>query len=296
MGLTYQWKDPDEYNAIDSWLGGGGIGSVVNNLVNHLNNNLHGISSTGGWSNSNSSGFTGIGGQYVTTTTTKYKDWYDQNGNYLNTQVLSETSETFWVWDEFSFSGKAAQRYYKRLTGGRGGLSGTDPSMIMKYIAWYIRTTKSIGGMRNPFYNAVAIFGDAGGTLFGQELDKGLIFVLAGEDAGLITDYREVVKGVGTDLGIGLEFGAIFMLAGDVGDLKVSDFGGHRWKVYGGIELYGTISVGGGYQFARPRDRNWLMVAAGVQGGIGVSVLQIFGIPLYGGYNQGDIIINSNGP
>jgi hypothetical protein len=75
----------------------------------------------------------------------------------------------------------------------------------------FLRNTISFGMyVPNPFYQAEAVYVDAGASFIGHEADRGGFFVLVGKDKGKFLTYSEKsLYGTGTDAGVAGELGRI---------------------------------------------------------------------------------------
>ncbi len=292
MGLTYQYKDPDN-NRLDNLLHGGGINNYLNGLNNHLNDNLHGIGGASYGSNGWTSSRASAGGHYVTNTTVVYEDVWevDKNGkkiNLLETNEISRTSETHWAWDSFSFTGKVARDYKRIVAKSKGKVS---PTMIA--LAHFLRNSRFIPitippfFTKNPFYGAEAISGDLGVLGFAGEADRGLVLILAGDDIGKLLSYKEL-----SDVSIAMEADGGIEIArldftGNYNDFKSEYIYGKRHKVWIGVglspESYG-FGIGTSVSWGKARGTSHYIITTALSIGWGIAPL-----PIMPGYNHGTI-------
>jgi len=87
---------------------------------------------------------------------------------------------------------------------------------------------------RNLFFDAEAIYVDAGGSFIGHEMDRGGFFVLVGKDKGKFFTYSEKsIYGTGTDAGVAGELGSIDV-TGNPNLFKSDYVYGYRDKFWAG--------------------------------------------------------------
>ncbi|WP_109833264.1 hypothetical protein [Reichenbachiella versicolor] len=130
----------------------------------------------------------------------------------------------------------------------------------------------------NPFFEAEAIFIDAGASFFGSESDIGAFFVLSGEDKGAIIPFGELAVGLATDSGGGIEIGRVD-IEGNPDDFKSDSLFGERTKirVAGGA---GIVSGGGAITFGSFNGKK--VIGSAVEIGVGPSSVGPSGGANYG--------------
>lgn len=96
----------------------------------------------------------------------------------------------------------------------------------------------------NPLFGAGAVSIDRGGNFVGVEKDVGIILVLQGDDMGEFITYDEFATGGGTGASYGGEITRYDFTAGNE-NIKLNMLQGKRHKVYGGVNFYGVLGVGG---------------------------------------------------
>ena len=137
----------------------------------------------------------------------------------------------------------------------------------------------------NPFFYAEAIVIDAGLTISGSEVDKGLVLILAGHDAGNVYAITEKAGGFGSDTGVGVELFRIDLIGENSDNFEAELLEGGRNKVYGGAEITGQgFSIGGAFVWGNTETGSSI-VGFGIQTSLGGSILGV----IYAGYNKGEV-------
>jgi hypothetical protein len=149
-----------------------------------------------------------------------------------------------------------------------------------KELASFLRNFKSFNNIRNPFYGAEAIFGDLGILISGGEYDKGLIFVLAGDNMGDVYKYTDIMAGVSTDLSFSGEIGRFDLIGLAPEAFLVKQLSGKYRKYFAGLSFIGGLPFGvsGAYTKSYPyADYKTIYIRSwAIQFSLGYSVLGIF--------------------
>lgn len=150
----------------------------------------------------------------------------------------------------------------------------------------FLRNSPFLGLTGNPFFKADAAFVDLGGCFVGAEYDRGILFVLAGQDIGAVLFYSEQAGGMSTDAGIGLEVGRIDATIPSE-DFRAEHLFGPRMKYWTGFSPTGEFfGVGAAYSFSSVKigGKDYTVHSTAIQGGLSISP---FPFVTGGGVNQG---------
>jgi RHS repeat-associated protein len=194
------------------------------------------------------------------------------NGQVVDLNLTQPITETY----DYSY-GQVTETFNNYITLQQGGGGG------YKLAADFLRYSPVLGMAPNPFYMAEAIYIDGGFSIVGAEFDKGVFFMLTGNDKGVFKSFTEIAGGAATDISLGIEIGRID-ISGSSNDVSISDLYGIRDKLWVSVSTGNAgLFIGGSLSWSSSRGQT--VTAGSVQIGGFISIFPV----IFGGYNHGSI-------
>ncbi|MDP2723264.1 MAG: RHS repeat-associated core domain-containing protein [Bacteroidales bacterium] len=166
---------------------------------------------------------------------------------------------------QLTFTGEAAQALFQDLI---DAVKNQEDSAL-KQLALFLNSAEYLGANMstpNPFFEAVAISIDIGGSLVGAEKDWGGFFILAGKNAGEYVSFSEIAGGAAPDLSGSIEIGRVDF-SGNAADFEKDDLFGDRTKLWIGA---GAV-IGGNIGFAFGKSGEYSITTTSVSLGVALS-------------------------